>query len=77
MLNPMMLQAMARLMSSPNPMQAMSSMFGGNPAFLRAQQMAQGKSPAQLRQTLFSLAAQRGVSPEQLHQMAAQFKIKL
>lgn len=52
-------------------------MLGNNPAFARAQQMMQGKNPQQLKQTLYNLAQQRGIDPQQLQQMATQFGIKL
>lgn len=58
-------------------MQAMQAALGNNPAFARAQQMMQGKTPEQLQQTLMNLAQQRGISPEQLQQMASQLGIRL
>lgn len=67
---------MVQLQNSNNPMQAMQSMLGNNPAFMRAQQMMQGKNPQQLKQTLYNLAQQRGIDPQQLQQMASQFGIK-
>lgn len=47
-----------------NPMQMMQMMMNqmnGNPLFQQAQNMAQGKSPEQLKQTCENLCRQKGV----------------
>lgn len=47
-----------------NPMQMMQMMMNqlnGNPFFQQAQNMAQGKSPEQLKQTCENLCRQKGV----------------
>lgn len=68
---------MSMLSQSNNPMGLMQTMLGNNPAFGRAMEMAQGKSPEQLKSTVFNLAQQRGISQQQLIQMANQLGIKL
>ena len=44
-----------------NPMQMMMNQLNGNPLFQQAQNMAQGKSPEQLKQTCENLCRQKGV----------------
>ena len=48
-----------------------------NPMFGRAMEMAQGKSPEQLKETVMNLAKQRGIDPQQAQQMLSQFGIKI
>ena len=69
MLNPMQLmQAVGQLRKTQNPMQLMQQMFSGDPAFSRAMQMAQGKSPQQIEQIVKNLCGQRGIDYEQFKQ---------
>lgn len=61
--NPM--QMMGMLMNGGkglNPMNLMMSQLNDNPMFRQAQQMAQGKSPEELKQTCKNLCKQRGIS---------------
>lgn len=52
----------------------MMSRLQNNPMFVQAQQMAQGKSPEQLRQTCENLCRQRGIDFNQaLSQFQSQF----
>lgn len=57
-----------------NPQQMMG-MFGNNPMFQQAQKMMQGNSDP--RTTIMNVAKEKGISQEQLSQMAQQFGIKL
>ena len=69
MLNPMQLmQAVGQLRKTQNPMRLMQQMFSGDPAFSRAIQMAQGKSPQQIEQIVKNLCGQRGIDYEQFKQ---------
>jgi hypothetical protein len=61
--NPM--QMMGMLMNGGkglNPMNLMMNQLNTNPMFRQAQQMAQGKSPEELKQTCENLCKQRGIS---------------
>lgn len=59
-----------------NPMSFMSKQFGSNPMFRQAQQMAQGKSPEQLKQTCMNLCKQRGLDFDQMwSQFQSQFPL--
>lgn len=73
----MMQQLMGKLQNSNNPMAVMQNMFGNDPIMQRAMQMAQGKSPEQLQQTVRNLAQQRGMSTDQLNQFLSQYGLKL
>lgn len=73
----MMHQLMGMLQNSNNPMAVMQNMFGNDPIMQRAMQMAQGKSPEQLQQTVRNLAQQRGMSTDQLNQFLSQYGLKL
>lgn len=65
--NPM--TQMGRLMRSN-----MMSQFQGNPLFQQAQQMAQGKTPEQLRQTCINLCRNKGIDFDQaFNQFQSQF----
>ena len=56
-MNPMeIMQIFNQLKSNPNPMVLMQQMYGNNPMFQQALNMAKGKSPAELQQTLINLA---------------------
>lgn len=60
---------MGRLMRSN-----MMSQFQGNPLFQQAQQMAQGKTPEQLRQTCINLCRNKGIDFDQaFNQFQSQF----
>lgn len=58
----------------------MMNMFQNNPLFLRAQQMAQGKSEKEMEQIANNLCKQRGINIndafEQFKQFKSQFGIK-
>ena len=61
--NPM--QMMGMLMNGGrglNPMSLMMSQLNANPMFRQAQQMAEGKSPEELKQTCKNLCKQRGIN---------------
>lgn len=73
--NPMQLFQM--FMGSPNPMGMMQQMFGGNPMFQQAMQMAQGKSPEQMQEVIQNVAKQKNIDTNQLKQMASQFRLKM
>lgn len=79
MFPPQMMQLMGLLQNNNggNPMQLINQMLGNNPLLQRATQMAQGKTPAQMQQIVRNLAAQRGISPQQINQMIAQFGLKI
>lgn len=49
----------------------MMSRFQGNPLFIQAQNMAQGKSPDELRQTCENICRQKGID---FNQAMAQFQ---
>ena len=52
-MNPMeIMQIFNQLKSNPNPMVLMQQMYGNNPMFQQALNMAKGKSPTELQQTL-------------------------
>ena len=49
-MNPMeIMQIFNQLKSNPNPMVLMQQMYGNNPMFQQALNMAKGKSPAELQ----------------------------
>ena len=60
-LNPMQMMQMMMGGKGVNPMQMMMNQLNGNPLFQQAQNMAQGKSPEQLKQTCENLCRQKGV----------------
>lgn len=72
-----MIQIFNQLRSNPNPMEAMQKMLGSNPLFGRAMEMARGKSPEQLKETVMNIAKQRGIDPQQAQQLLSQFGIKI
>ena len=73
MFNPMQLM---QIMSKPNPQSLMQQMFGSNPVFNRAIEMAQGKSPEQIQQIVRNVAKARGMDEAQLNQFIGQFGLK-
>lgn len=60
-LNPMQMMQMMMGGKGVNPMQMMMNQLNGNPLFQQAQNMAQGKSPEQLKQTCENICRQKGV----------------
>lgn len=76
--NPM--QMMGMLMNggrSVNPMALLMNQMNSNPMFRQAQQMAQGKSAAELKQTCENLCKQRGINfNDALSQFQSQFGLK-
>ena len=66
-----------QLKNSSNPAGMVQSMFGSNPLFQRAVEMAKGKSPEEIKQTALNIAQQRGISKEQAQQILSNFGIKL
>ena len=66
MLNPI---QMLGMMNNVNPVQmmqnAMSQQLQSNPLFQRAQEMAKGKNPEELKQICGNLCEQRGINLEQ------------
>lgn len=59
-MNPM--QMMGAMM---NPMGFMMKQFGASPMFRQAQQMAEGKTPEQIKETCKNLCKQRGIDFDQ------------
>lgn len=51
----------------------LQQMMGNDPVLARAMQMAQGKGPEQLEQTVKNLCQQRGVDYEQFRQTFGRF----
>lgn len=68
MFNPM--QVMQQTVKQPVQamVQQMSAQLGNNPLYQRAQQMAQGKSEAEVRQIAQNLCQQRGIDINQAWQ---------
>ncbi len=71
------LQLFQMLSGSGNPMQMMMGMLGNNPMLNQAYQMVNGKSPEQIRTVINNVANQKGISKQQLQQMASQFGVSL
>lgn len=67
----------SQIRTSQNPMQMMQQMFGNDPAFNRAVQMAQGKNPQQIETVMKNLCEQRGMDFDQIKQTFNQFGMKL
>lgn len=63
------IQILTQLKNSPNPQQAMMSLFGGNPQFQQAMQLAQGNSEQQLMGLVQQVCQQRGVDFNALMQL--------
>lgn len=58
--------------------QSMMGKFQGNPMFQQAQQMAQGKSPEQLKQTCMNICKNKGIDFEQAwSQFQTQFQSQI
>lgn len=78
MQNPMQLiQMLNQIRNSGNPMAVMQSVFGNNPAYNRAMEMAKGKKPQEMEQVIKNMAKERGIDENQLKQMASVFGIKM
>lgn len=60
MMNP--IQLIQMIQGVQNPMQMMQNMMGSNPQFQRAMQMAQGKSPSELKQVCKNMCTEIGVN---------------
>lgn len=71
------MQMFTQLRGTPNPMGAMQQMFGGNPMFQQAMNMAQGKSPEQLQQTFMNLAQTKGMNPQMVSMMLQQLGMRM
>ena len=71
------MQMFTQLKGTPNPMGAMQQMFGGNPMFQQAMNMAQGKSPEQLQQTFMNLAQTKGMNPHMVSMMLQQLGMRM
>ena len=71
------MQMFIQLKGTPNPMGAMQQMFGGNPMFQQAMNMAQGKSPEQLQQTFMNLAQTKGMNPQMVSMMLQQLGMRM
>lgn len=74
MMNPF--QIMTQLFSSKNPQQAFQSMFGNNPLYQRAMQMAQGKSPEQIQQIAKNLCNNMGIDYDSAYKQFQQMMSK-
>lgn len=72
-----MMQMFNQLKGTSNPMGVMQQMFGGNPAFQQALNMAQGKTPEQLQQTFMNLAQTKGMNPQAISNLMQQFGLKV
>ena len=59
-----------------NPQQLLG-MLGNNPMLRQAQKMVAGKSVPQMQEMVRNLAKQKGMSDNELSQVASQFGIKL
>lgn len=77
--NPMMgqgmnpLQLIQQLQGNKDPMGALKQMFGNDPKFQRALEMAEGKTPEQLQQTVKNLFEQRGMNFDEQMKPLKQF----
>lgn len=71
------MQMMQMLQGASNPSAMMQQMAGQNPMMKMAMEMANGKSPDQIKQVVQNIASQKGIDMGQLQQMAQQFNIKL
>ncbi|UIS73973.1 hypothetical protein [Clostridium phage vB_CpeP_PMQ04] len=74
-MNNNMMQMFMNMMQSGNPQQLMN-MFGNNPMMGQAKKMLEGKNTQQIQETIMNIAKQKGMSEDQVRQMAQQFGIK-
>lgn len=56
-------------MSGGNPMQIMTGMFGNNPMFQQAVNMANGKSAEQIQQVAKNICGQKGIDYNSIQNM--------
>lgn len=56
--------------SNNNPL----SLFSNNPLFVRAQQMAEGKTPEELQQIALNICKEKGLDMNQMLQQFKQFQ---
>lgn len=61
-INPMQVMGMLMNKGTMNPMNLIMSQLNSNPLFKQAQQMAQGKSVGELKQTCENLCRQKGIN---------------
>ena len=71
------MQMVGNIRNSQNPMAMMQYMFGNNPAFSRAMQMANGKNPDEIKKIVENLAKEKGMDMNQVQQMANMLGIKM
>lgn len=62
---------------SNNPQQMAQNMFGQNPAYQRAVQMTQGKSPQEIQEIAKNLCNQRGIDFNQIIKQIESMGIKM
>lgn len=77
-INPLqMMQMLSQINNSQNPLQVLQGMYGNNPAFSRAMEMAKGKSPAELENTVKNLCKQSNIDFEQMKNMMKSMGMRL
>lgn len=72
--NPMQLFAM--FSQAQNPMLMMTQMMGNNPLFQQAMKMASGKNPTEIKEIVSNIASQKGITQEQLQNMANMMNLR-
>ena len=72
--NPMQLFAM--FSQAQNPMLMMTQMMGNNPLFQQAMKMASGKNPTEMKEIASNIASQKGITQEQLQNMANMMNLR-
>ena len=63
------MQILPQLLMGRNPMQMMMSMFGNNPMFQQAMNMANGKNAEQLQQVAKNICSQKGIDYNAMQNM--------
>lgn len=63
------MQILPQLLMGGNPMQMMMGMFGNNPMFQQAMNMANGKSPEQIQQVARNICSQKGIDYDSMQNM--------
>lgn len=63
------MQILPQLLMGGNPMQMMMGMFGNNPMFQQAMNMANGKSPEQIQQVAKNICSQKGIDYDSMQNM--------
>lgn len=71
------MQMFNMMKNANNPMALMQQMSANNPQMQMALKMANGKNPQEIQQVIQNVCQQKGISQEQLQQMASQFGLKL